>query len=273
MCNKRSIPIHPVEPHAYLLRAPGEEQLLYKIMSVENLLRSISNGYLHFNRVDRYSDFREADEHDSEQVPKDVNGNRSSRFRNAQSVSAANYYNNARARTYACCFSLENSDYIWNKYADDNEKGKVCVVFKFGPLRSYLNHMFDTDRLVLEYGGEKCRQIFWINYGIIDYVKWDEVQCNTDYLPNPVKYTYIKDICYAKEKELRISLSTVGVGEFVLANGNMIKFPESLHCDFDFRWATEHDAIQEILYAPDCDKEYLRNELFKLHVTVKDGSA
>ena len=45
-----------VEPHAGLLSIPSDDQLLYKIMTVENLLSSIRGGYLHFNRVDGYPD-------------------------------------------------------------------------------------------------------------------------------------------------------------------------------------------------------------------------
>jgi len=41
-----------IEPQAGLLTAPPEGQRLYKITTVENLLRSASGRYLHFNRVD-----------------------------------------------------------------------------------------------------------------------------------------------------------------------------------------------------------------------------
>jgi hypothetical protein len=41
-----------IEPHAGLLTLPPEGQLLYKIMTVENLLRSNGGSYLRFNRVD-----------------------------------------------------------------------------------------------------------------------------------------------------------------------------------------------------------------------------
>lgn len=41
-----------VEPHAAMLTAPPEGQILYKIVTVENLLRSVGGKYLHFNRVD-----------------------------------------------------------------------------------------------------------------------------------------------------------------------------------------------------------------------------
>jgi len=92
-----------IEPHAPLLSIPPESQLLYKVMTVENLLRSVTGNYLYFNCVDSYSDFKNVDENDQ-----------------------------SRARTYACCFSIENSDYIWKNYANENEKGKACVVFEFG---------------------------------------------------------------------------------------------------------------------------------------------
>ena len=64
-------PLGGVEPHAPLLTIPPDGQLLYKIMSVENLLRSIVGNYLHFNRVDSYSDFPGADPHDGRQLPED----------------------------------------------------------------------------------------------------------------------------------------------------------------------------------------------------------
>ena len=59
-----------IESHAPLLTIPSAGQLLYKIMSVENLTRSVLGRYLHFNRVDSYSDFTGADPHDGRQLPK-----------------------------------------------------------------------------------------------------------------------------------------------------------------------------------------------------------
>src|SRR5215207_2376511 len=54
-------PLGSIEPHAPLLCIPPEDQLLYKVMTVENLLRSVAGNYLHFNRVDSYSDLPNAD--------------------------------------------------------------------------------------------------------------------------------------------------------------------------------------------------------------------
>jgi hypothetical protein len=66
-------PLGVIEPHAPLLRLPPEGQLLYKIMTVENLLRSIEGGYLHFNRVDSYTDLLNGDPHDGQQLTISVN--------------------------------------------------------------------------------------------------------------------------------------------------------------------------------------------------------
>jgi len=127
-------PIGYIEPHALLLKRPSEDALLYKVMSVENLLRSIDGAYLHFNRVDRYRDFPTADDQDGEQLPSDRPVNGLSKFEKAPEFSAADYYDRCRSRTYACCFSLENSDYIWTHYATDATMGKVGIVFRFGGL-------------------------------------------------------------------------------------------------------------------------------------------
>lgn len=58
-----------IEPHAGLLVLPPDGQLLYKLMTIENLLRSVDGAYLHFTRVDQYSDSPIADPHDGQQLP------------------------------------------------------------------------------------------------------------------------------------------------------------------------------------------------------------
>jgi hypothetical protein len=97
-------PLGSVEPHAPMLNVPPDGQLLYKMITVENLLRSIVGAYLHFNRVDNYRDFPSADPHDGQQLPKDQQGNATARFAKAPDFSAADAYDQSRARTYACCF-------------------------------------------------------------------------------------------------------------------------------------------------------------------------
>jgi hypothetical protein len=243
-------PLGSVEPHAGMLKIPPDGQLLYKIISVENLLRSIVGRYLHFNRVDRYVDFPGADPHDGKQLPQDRQGNANSRFEKAPDFSAADYYDKSRNRTYACCFSLENSEFIWSNYANDSEKGKVCLVLDFSKLRAMLNETLHPEHSALEYNGMHCRQIFNLNYGNVEYVEWDSHQANHPHLPNPLTYTYLKSTRFSKEKELRVSLSALGMGEFALKDDSIMEFPPSLQLAFDFRTAMADGTIEQILNRP-----------------------
>jgi hypothetical protein len=256
-----------IEPHAPLLWIPPADQLLYKVMTVEDLLRSVTGNYFHFNRVDSYLDFPNADENDGRQLPKDQLANAAVRFVNAPDFSAAHYYDESRARTYACCFSTKNSNYIWNNYGNRSEKGKVCVVFEFGKLRSLLNRALDPERAALLYEGNVCRQIFSVNYGLVNYVDRASYRTNKHYLSNPILYTYIKDVTrFSEENELRISLSAIGIGQFALKDGTLIQFPPSLQLGFDFREAIANAAIREIQLAPEADAGSLTHELGKLRI-------
>jgi hypothetical protein len=78
----------------------------------------------------------------------------------------------------------------------------------------------------LFHNGIQCHQIFSVNYGIIEYVDWDRHQANEMRLLNPIVYTYLKDReQFSEEKELRVSLSAIGMGHFVLDDGSMMVFP------------------------------------------------
>jgi hypothetical protein len=223
-----------IEPHAPLLRRPPAGQLLYKVMSVENCIRSIEDGYLHFNRVDQYKDFTGADQHLS------------------------------RSRTYAFCASLENSDHVWT-YSSNSPRGNVGIVFDFDKLRATINRTLQSGGAILEYNGVRCRQIFDVNYGLVRYVDWVTHRANETRLPNPIMYTYMKDDSeFAKEQELRVSLSTLGMGKFVLDDLTEIAFPPHLHLGFDFRAACADGTIREIICGPRCDEDFLRAELWRL---------
>jgi hypothetical protein len=270
--NAMLAPLGLVEPHAAMLRVPPDGQPLYKIMSVENLLRSISGRYLYFNRVDSYGDFPQADRRDGQQLQKDLPSNTAAKFAKAPEFSAATYYDQSRARTYVCCLSLENSDHIWTIYGGGGTRGKVGVGFDFSKLRAALNEPFRSGTGVVEYNGQRCRQIFSINYGIVQYVDWAEYQANLDRLPNPMEYTYLKDKRFADERELRISLSTLGIGDFVLNDGSKIEFPPGVRVEFDFGRAIGSGTVQEILRGTGCDNEFLVAELNKLGVGIAPGS-
>ena len=143
--NEHRVPtLNFVEPQTCLLTLPPSGQLLYKIMRTEDLLSSIKESYLYFTRVDSYKDFpsiSNSDANDGEQLPKDRPGNQASKFKADPDISAENYYDHYRSRTYACCFSLEETEYIWHEYANENKQGKVCVVFSFDKLREVINNM------------------------------------------------------------------------------------------------------------------------------------
>jgi hypothetical protein len=93
-------------------------------------------------------------------------------------------------------------------------------------------------------------------------------KANTEHLPNPIKYVYLKDKKFSNEKELRISLAAIGIGQFMLKDGSTIKFPDSLQLFFDFREAIASGTIQQILYAPDCDSNSLKAKLSNLHIVA-----
>jgi len=262
-----------VEPHAPLLRYPPAGQLLYKVMSVENCLGSIERGYLHFNRVDSYKDFPGADNHDGEQLPGDRAGNAAATFVKAPGFSAADYYDRSRSRTYAFCAALEDTDHVWT-YGSGSPKGNVGLVFDFDRLRATLNRMLQSGSAGLEFNGIRCRQIFDLNYGMVDYVDWATHRANEARLPNPITYAYLKDARqFAEERELRISLSALGIGKFVLDDRSEIAFPQHLHLDFDFRAAFADGTIREIISGPHCEEDYLRAELHRLHVSLMTPSA
>ncbi|WP_316227150.1 MULTISPECIES: hypothetical protein [unclassified Bradyrhizobium] len=253
-----------IESHAPLLRRPPVGQLLYKVTSVENCIRSIEGGYLHFNRVDSYKDFTSADQHDGEQLAADRDGNRAVTFAKAPDFSFADYCDRSRSRTYAFCASLENSDHIWT-YSNGTPKGNVGVVFDFDKLRAAVNRTLQSGAAILEYNGVRLRQIFDVNYGLVEYVHWASHRANEMRLPNPIMYTYMKDEGqYAEERELRISLSALGVGKFVMDDGTEVAFPPHLQLGFDFRAACGDGTIQQILCGPRCDEDFFREELRRL---------
>ena len=262
-----------VEPHAGLLAQPPDSQLLYKLMTIENLLRSIDGAYLHFSRVDQYTDSPIADPHDGQQLPADAAGNAGARFQKAPAFSAAHYYDRSRARTYACCFGLENADYVWRHYGSGSERGKVCVVFSFSKLREALNRSFAPDSARLVVDGVVCQQVLSLNYGIVRYVAWHAHQANNETLPNPIVYSYLKDQRFSAERELRVTLSAPGIfAGFALADGRMMGFPPSLQAPFDFRAGLADGAVVQMLLAPESDGAYLQAELGRRGIGLAPGS-
>jgi hypothetical protein len=178
----------------------------------------------------------------------------------------------SRHRTYACCFSLENSDYIWREYGNGSARGKVGIAFDFAKLRATVNEIMNVENGLL-HRDEPCKQIFSVNYGVVDYLPWEDARENIARLPNPIRYTYIKDKSYADERELRISLSALGIGRYVLADRAELDFPPGLQLGFDFRQAMADSTITEIFPGPGCDLDFLRGELAKLKIMAMSVGA
>lgn len=106
----------------------------------------------------------------------------------------------------------------------------------------------------------------------MEYVDWDEHRANTEHLANPLQYTYLKGMTFAAERELRISLSTLGLGHFAFNDGSPMPFPPSLQMQFDFRVALAGGAVRQILRAPDCDAPFLEEGFARFGIAPAPGS-
>lgn len=268
--NPPFLPGGNVEPHAGLLTMPPADQLLYKVMRTEHLLASIEGSYLHFNRVDSYKDFPGADTSDGEQLPADHSGNAGASFEKEPEFTLADYYDRSRSRTYACCFSLENTDHIWENYGNGGTAGKVALVFRLDRLREMLNAPITACNAALIYDGLRCHQIFDINYGVVEYIDRNMQRANEERAPNPIQYIYMKHKDYHPDTELRVSLSAIGMGHFALADGSRIEFPPHLRFGFDYRAALASGAIEQILRSPDCDPDFLEAQLARFRIVPKN---
>jgi hypothetical protein len=184
-----------VEPHASMLRQPAAGQQLFKIMRLGDFVKSVAENYLHFQRVDSYKDFPTADAQDGDQPPYNRAVNSGITFEKAPHYSPAHYYDSCRGRTYASSFSLENSNLIWQRYGESDPVGKVCVRFDFARLRAVLNETIGNNPglSALMVGDIRCKQIFFINYGLVDYLDITTVQANAERLVNPLTYVHMKD--------------------------------------------------------------------------------
>jgi len=261
-----------VEPHRPLLTQPPDSQLLYKIMKAGDLIRSVEQDYLHFQRLDSYKDFPTADVMDGEQPTRDRALNGGITFERAPEFSAANYYDNCRGRTYASSFSTENSPIIWDRYGTGDPVGKVGVVFQFGKLRAVLNEAIGNEpgRAALMVGSARCAQIFAINYGMINYVEHAAIQANAERLVNPIIYSYLKDrASYAEENEFRITLSTLGVGNFALTDRTIINFPPSMRMSFDFKRALGDGTIVRLLCENEDVIRHLEREFVRSRIRLQ----
>lgn len=266
-----------IEAQAGYLTLPPENQLLYKIISVENLLTSIKDSYLYFNRVDSYSDqhIANADIHDGEQLPRDRPYNATTKFFGNPQKTLEIYNDEFRAKSYACCFSLEESKFIWDHYANDSKQGKVCIVFDFNKLRMAINESLRGKEFFFQHNDDFYRQVLCVNYGLVTY----EERITYAYtghkqrIAHPIQYLYFKDRKeYCSEKELRISLSPISVRRFFVDGVEDPEFPIDVLVDFDFEKAVMSGAILKILVQPSLDVDRIKPQLNKIYHIVSKSS-
>lgn len=167
------------------------ERFLYKIISLDNFLSSIRENYLYFNRVDSYKDFKQADPYDSVPLSLDEEVNKKSFFENRPELNINDYYHSIRNKTYACCFSIENSKNILKEYGD------ICVRFKSSYLLNKIEELNKPD--------EKIDKILTYNY--VNYMNFDLDKLNKIYTENIFRYLFVKRNDFFKEKEFRVALS------------------------------------------------------------------
>jgi len=221
-----------VESHKNLLEQVSDETMLYKIVSFENFCKMLEGNYLHFNRVDNYID----DKNDSNQPEQERLMNEKFFFEKDPNFTLRNYYEGCRKRSYACCFSLDipKADH-WKEYGGKEPEKAVCLVMNFGKLKSLLN-------------------IFHLNYGVVKYGSFVNDIISHTIRPNPIEYVYFKDSKYKKERELRISLSALGIGRIQISDGQLFDFPDSIAFGFNLNQALNFGAISHIEIA---DKDFL----------------
>jgi hypothetical protein len=71
------------------------------------------------------------------------------------------------------------------------------------------------------------------------------------------------------EEELRITLATIGMGDFALADGSTIKFPPSMQLAFDFRGAFTSGAVAKVMCEDDSVIRHLEQELAKFRIKFR----
>jgi hypothetical protein len=108
---------------------------------------------------------------------------------------------------------------------------------------------------------------------LIEYVDISAVRANAERLPNPIIYSYFKDKgAFEEEDELRITLATVGIGNFALGDHTIINFPQSMQLAFDLREAYADGAITQLMCQDDRVVRHLAQELARFSIQVNPAS-
>ncbi len=150
----------------------------------------------------------------------------------------------------------------WIKYGGKNPEKAICIVFRFGELKKFLNKKFVKSKIVTTHGqvlhdfitaeavtndgdivNKTALQLFHINYGLVEYGDFEKDVLFSEDRPNLIEYAFFKDERYSSEKELRILIShNVGIGK-AYSNGKIFNFPESFQFEFNFDYALQVGAV------------------------------
>jgi hypothetical protein len=115
-------------------------------------------------------------------------------------------------------------------------------------------HLDDHGQVIGEFIADNMVQIFHLNYGVVKYVSFVNDIISHTIRPNPIEYVYFKDSKYKKERELRISLSALGISRIQISDGQIFDFPDSIAFGFNINQALNFGAISHIEIA---DKDFL----------------
>jgi len=242
-------------PNEVQLDQPNAHVLLYKIVNIDDFIDMIKNNYLYFKRVDTYrDDCRDSDipDHDQPIAEKEY-------FQDSNH-NLLNYYRNFRERSYACCFTLKHTPYIWRHYGSNN-KDAICIVFNYNKFLQYIRN--NGLQVTLN---NKRYSFFNLNGGLVKYgslINESLIKNNNSYLTNPIHHIYFKDVKYKNEHEYRLSLS-FPIGGYVNIidkdNKKSLDFPNSVKFEFDFTLADTFKVINKIYFR----KEFLQSNKNKL---------
>ncbi len=188
-------------PHKGLLKQPPTTSLLYKIVQFDYFFDMCSKQYIYFNHVKSYKD----DINDAEMPPLERITRKSTVF---ESNHAANLYDNLdapiRNGTYACCFTLEESVYIGENYARDQNKD-LCLIFNLERLIKYFTENYTRADFLNNKNIHATD--FHINCGKVWYIdRGLKITNQGDRHKNSNEYGYYKSKAYINEREFRITL-------------------------------------------------------------------
>ncbi|MBX9586230.1 MAG: hypothetical protein K2X50_03125 [Gammaproteobacteria bacterium] len=181
------------------LLQPSPDTLLYKIVKFDYFIDMCQKQYLFFKNVTQY----EGNPKDSQMPKRERLLREAVRFENNPDVSLYDFDEPNRNNTYACCFSLNESRYIWKAYAADLKRD-LCLVFHYDNLKKYFIENYNISHFI---GGSKLNtNNFLINICKVQYVDEQSTLTNT-YHKNLCEYACYQYNKHLPDDEVRLFLS------------------------------------------------------------------